>query len=339
MTPQPVQTPVQRAPTLTEFLALPEPEYDWIIPGLIERNDRVILTGEEGHGKSTLVRQFGVAPSAGLHPFTLDSIEAIRVLMVDLENSHRQTRRELAKLEPLIRNGDNFGVIVQPALDLTDRNDERWLESHIDANRPDLLLIGPLYKLHDGDPNEEKPAKHVSGVIDRLRTSYGFAVLMEAHTPHAAQGNTRPKRPYGASLWKRWPEFGIHISQYGNLSHWRNPRDDREWPTGLQRGGTWPWEPTKSADQFMPTALMEKVSRLLEGDPAGVSKGGIRDAKLGKHEYVEQAVEYLDRFGYLHVSRTGRSLLHFSVRPYREGDPLEPSDTGQATITDLPEPF
>src|SRR5690606_18474248 len=33
-----------------EFLAEPDPEYDWLIPGLLERGDRVILTGQEGRG-------------------------------------------------------------------------------------------------------------------------------------------------------------------------------------------------------------------------------------------------------------------------------------------------
>lgn len=333
----PVLDTPQRAPTLDEFLAMPEPEYDWIIPALLERQDRVILTGEEGHGKSTLVRQFGVASSAGLNPFTHEQIDPISVLMIDLENSFRQTRRELAKLEPLIETGDHFRIIVQAGLDLTARNDERWLEAHIDANRPDLLLLGPLYKLHDGDPNEEKPAKHVSGVLDRLRTEYGFALLMEAHTPHAAQGNSRPKRPYGASLWKRWPEFGIHIDQFGKLSHWRNPRDDRNWPHGLQRGTDWPWEATKSPDEFMPTYLMEMVSRLIEGDPDGVSKSAIRGAKLGKHDYVDQAVDYLVKYGYVYLKRRGNAHVHLLIKPYREGDPLG-NEEGQTSLDDLPDP-
>lgn len=38
--------------TLDEFLAVEEDEYDWVIPGLLERADRLILTGGEGLGKA-----------------------------------------------------------------------------------------------------------------------------------------------------------------------------------------------------------------------------------------------------------------------------------------------
>lgn len=336
----PVAVPINAPLTLDEFLALPEPEYDWIIPGLFERMDRLILTGEEGHGKSTLLRQIAVTSSAGLHPFSLERIEPVCTLMVDLENSFRQVRREMAELRPFIDSGSGLSIEIRPGgIDLTNKDDEKWLEAKIAVAQPALLVIGPLYKLHDGEPNEERPAKRVATILDRLRAEYGPAIIMEAHTPHAAQGSVRPKRPYGASLWKRWPEFGLHIDKYGKLTHWRPGRDERDWPAGLERGGTWPWQPSKSQDKFYPTWIMEQVSRLVEGNPGGVSKSGIRGAGLGKHSYVDQAVGYLLDFGYLVLKIRGRAHLHFSARYYREGDPLGKLGTGQASLNNLPEAF
>ena len=46
----------------------------------------------------------------------------------------------------------------------------------------------------------------------------------------------------------RWPEFGIHISDAGQLTHWRGQRDQRAWPRTLIRGGRWPW--TAGPDQM-----------------------------------------------------------------------------------------
>jgi RecA-family ATPase len=40
-----------------------------VIPGLLERRDRLMLTGEEGLGKSYLLRQIAVMAAAGLDPF------------------------------------------------------------------------------------------------------------------------------------------------------------------------------------------------------------------------------------------------------------------------------
>ena len=41
-------------PTITEFLSVPAEDdiYDWIVPGLLERGDRLVLTGTEGAGKA-----------------------------------------------------------------------------------------------------------------------------------------------------------------------------------------------------------------------------------------------------------------------------------------------
>src|SRR5215207_2008289 len=78
-----------------EFINAREPEYDWLVPEVIERMDRVIVTGDEGIGKSTLKRQVAVKCAAGLHPFSDDAIDPLRVALVDLENGQRHVRRKL----------------------------------------------------------------------------------------------------------------------------------------------------------------------------------------------------------------------------------------------------
>jgi hypothetical protein len=42
--------------------------FDWIVPGLLAKGERMVLTAGEGLGKSTLLRQFAVCAAAGLHP-------------------------------------------------------------------------------------------------------------------------------------------------------------------------------------------------------------------------------------------------------------------------------
>src|SRR6201999_2932346 len=102
---------------------------------------------------------------------------------------------------------DRLNVVSLPAgLDLYGRPEDRdQVEAIVAATRPDIVGIGPLYKMGSGEPTEEAPAKAVAMFLDRLRTEYGFALLTEAHTPWGSQGGKRPTRPYGASLWARWP--------------------------------------------------------------------------------------------------------------------------------------
>ena len=241
---------------LDEFLDGPT-EYDWQIPDLIERGDRLLITGGEGSGKSVMTRQIAVCAAAGVHPFTGDRVDPIRVLLVDLENGERSLRRHLSRLAEHARI---IGRPIQPGLlrieshmagiDLTDVPDRAWLEGLCRSARPELLVIGPLYRMHASDMNDEKGARHLTRVIDGIRAEHGCSVLMETHSPHGYQG-TRSLRPIGSSLFMRWPEFGYGLKAKSDDSEvfqflpWRGPREERSFPFQLVRGGPqeWPWAP------------------------------------------------------------------------------------------------
>lgn len=220
--------------------------YDWVIPGLLERQERVIITAEEGAGKSTMLRQIAVQASAGIHPFTLEKIPPITVLHIDVENTRRQSRRRYRPLRLQAGHqleSDRLRIELRTAgLDLTTETDRDWLLDTCRFVQPDLLLIGPIYKLANGDPTEEKSAKPVAMALDLVRDQIDCAVVLEAHAAKAPGGQKkRPHEPYGWSGWMRWPEVGLWLDKDGSLSPWRGAREERSWPFTLQRGGVWPW--------------------------------------------------------------------------------------------------
>jgi replicative DNA helicase len=242
-------------PDIHDILAEPTPEYDWKIPGVAESGDRIILTGDEGAGKTTFLRQIAVQSASGVHPFTLDPMPPLNVLHLDAENSRTFSKREYRPLVELAGSQLGAGRLIPhfrpEGINLSTWTDQRWVRERCEATRPDILIVGPLYKLHEEDPNKERPARIVAAFLDAIRTEYKFALFIEAHSPHAAPGFTRPPRPYGASLWMRWPEFGFHLSKAGLVTHWRGPRDTRDWPAQFQREGRWPWNVPTNPDTVL----------------------------------------------------------------------------------------
>jgi 5S rRNA maturation endonuclease (ribonuclease M5) len=241
------------APDLYEFLAGSE-SYDWIVPGLLERGDRLILTGFEGLGKSTMTQQLAVMMAAGLHPFSAQPIQPVRVLYVDCENGARHLRRKLRPLEAAARRRGHpveagiWRILHKPrGIDLAG-DGAAWLLERVTLHKPDVLFIGPLYRLHDGDPKDEPPARRIAAALDAARVQADCAVVIEAHAGHG-YGSERSVRPFGSSLWLRWPEFGLGLrpsaeGRAGSVDvvKWRGSRDERSWPTRLDRGTTWPWD-------------------------------------------------------------------------------------------------
>lgn len=226
---------------------------DWLVEDVLERGDRVIVVGAEGRGKSTLQRQIAVQCAAGLHPFRPRTISPLRVLLVDLESGDRMVRRKLrplwlsARQENEHADPNNLRVVVRSeGVDLTKRSGRIWMTELLNACKPDLVCLGPIYKTYSGDMNEEPTARQVALLIDEWRAEYGCAWLLETHAPHGEQGRRRQMRPIGSSLWLRWPEMGVGLNDTEEddlvaLSYFRFPRDDRDWPRRFRKGGLWPW--------------------------------------------------------------------------------------------------
>jgi hypothetical protein len=249
--------------TLRQVMDVPASadEFDWVVPGLLERKDRFILTGGEGGGKSVLLRQIAVMCAAGLHPFSAQQVQPSRVLVVDVENSERQWRRasrgmihlagERGARSPL----DGLHVEFMSRLDVTNASDLGQLHRLVDESKPDLMLIGPLYRLFPKSIKDDDDAAPVLMALDSLRDR-GMALLIEAHAGHATSGllGVRDLRPRGSSALLGWPEFGLGLAKPQRTSdpyrllRWRGDRDERYWPSELRSSKywtqSWPWEPT-----------------------------------------------------------------------------------------------
>lgn len=239
---------------LDEFLDAHPPRREWIVPGVLEKGARLIVTGDEGCGKSVLLRQMMYQAGQGVHWFTGEPVEPLRTGLLDLENPEDLVHWSLSELRarrgPQHERSRRMVVRCSPeGLDILDTSsdDARMLREFVHVNKMQLLVVGPLYKLVGGNENDNERAKAAAAVLDQVRAQ-GCAVVMEAHCAKAADDRRqhRPKEPVGASTWMRWPEYGLHLGAEGHLTHWRGPRGAGRFPARLTRHGDWLWNEDRS---------------------------------------------------------------------------------------------
>ena len=227
----------------------------WIMPNMLRTNERMIITGPEGGGKSVLVAQMCLGASMGINTLSagMDKHEPLRVLMLDVENDRLQVRNNMRKIYPTLREMND----VQPSIewidcqytDLSDPVEQQKVVRIAKEKRPQLMYMGSLYRLAPEGDKVDAAFTHISRTVDRIRSETGSSVLLEAHAGHGLSNDRNGMRPYGSSMWLRWPEFGfgmVRHKQSNNieLKNWRGNRsDDRQWPAGLRRGSVLPWQP------------------------------------------------------------------------------------------------
>jgi replicative DNA helicase len=249
-----VDGPVDGLSTWADFLAEPSTAQDWVVPGLIEKQDVFMFLSASGLGKSWLSRQVALCIAAGVHPFLPDvRFPPQRTLLIDLENPPTALRRQS---EVVFQQAERFGDPVRDrgwvwrypqGFNLRKHADALLFERVVAETRPALLCLGSLYNAFQrGSSDWDTAAEEVKAVFNRVRAKYGCALWIEHHMPRAAGGGHQGS-PFGSTVWERWPGFGRVLKKVGQNAYqlddpFRGDRDaGRDIPVGLYRGGEFPW--------------------------------------------------------------------------------------------------
>lgn len=229
----------------------------------VDREDGLFVAGRQciTTHNSTMLQQIAVCAAAGLPPFdwqTQDPFDPVRVTIMDCENPDHRLKSRLWPMVKALR--DDYGLDPRPnltlggegnALDLLNPQTALSLLRTIEHDKPDLLYIGPVYKLHNDDPDKEAVVKRVTGVLDRIR-ALGVSVITEAHHTKAGGKAMSSLEPSGSNLWTWWPEFGLglrlisdsdEIVRRCTLERWRIDREASAWPSDVESTGVpgLPW--------------------------------------------------------------------------------------------------
>jgi len=251
--------------TLPDILDMAEITAPWVIPGLLTQRERCVITGAEGHGKSTLIYQLALGAAYGVSPLNIGHRYAPqRVMILDVENTHEtQVAHTVRKLHSAYRphaadpnRVPDLALLKRRTVNLMSPTDRRHVLDQVQRYQPDLLVMGSGYKLVDSSDWREV-FQATTRTADIAKSLSPCAVLLEMHAGHGNAGDRNGWRPDGASSWMRWPEFGIGLAPMKDTTRrmvevhrWRGDRTvGRAWPAAWRGGGSLPWTPM-SAEEF-----------------------------------------------------------------------------------------
>lgn len=251
-----------------EMIDTTDTAYRWLMPWMLERGERLMIVAPEGSGKTVMLRQWAFQGAAGCHWATGRIIPPFSTLYIDAENSRVNTVRAARKMHHLAKSyagegWDGNRLRIKPIHNLNlvqDRRQRDEVEGWIELYRPDLLIIGPIYKIGRNTPgfSFEDNALAFTDIIDDWRHRFDLAVAMEHHAPKASNASgERDLGPFGSSVWKRWPDVGLSLSWHDpdetisvpryDVHPFRGYRGTHHYPTmflhGDARAGHWPWMP------------------------------------------------------------------------------------------------
>lgn len=243
--------------TLDEIMGLEVVHDAFTLPDLLRRNERLVLTGSEGGGKSVFVYQMLTGAAFGVDTFGLERCEPQRVLFLDVENNEFQARANLDKIVPSLREiapdaVPDWRSLKRRVVDLLASKDRADVIRRVVHYSPDILYMGTAYKLTDVSDETHRSVRAIQSVVDRIRQEIDCSVIVEHHAGHGLNNDRNNMRPEGSSYWLRWPDFGYGMQPLATtngrrlmrLGAWRGDRaTDRNFPVAVRQSEVMPWSP------------------------------------------------------------------------------------------------
>lgn len=174
-----------------------EPDIDTgqLLGPLVLSAGRTIVVGDTGEGKTTISLQIVRAILNGDDFVGWVGAGTGRALIIDLEQGRRSVKRSLRDAQ--LDGRDDVDLVLVPDGLSLDRETAHYdeLDRVIAEGGYTIVVLDPYYKAHRADePNAERPIVDLMRMLDRLRTDYGFALILPAHPRKEMAGSSGPRK-------------------------------------------------------------------------------------------------------------------------------------------------
>ena len=203
------------------------PPIDWLVEGLIAKQDVVVMIGESNIGKSWLSMALAAAVANGGGKWLGKSVMAGgRVLYVDEENPEDVVRQRLFRLGLSNGAADNVRYIHQQGVRI-DRNPEKILDEAI-AFDPTLIVLDSFTRLHTQDENNAGAVSALfnDGIHPLARNTNGAVLLL--HHVNKTDSNSSFIRARGSTDIGASMDTGLDVRKHGgdklHVVHYKSRR-------------------------------------------------------------------------------------------------------------------
>lgn len=173
------------------------PARPWIAPGYLIRGAVTVLSGPGSAGKSSLVVGWSIALALAKRWHRFVPVAPMRVFNYNTEDDnteqHRRMSATLRQFDATPRDLGNKVVRIGPnGTGTLLRRDPisgrlgftaamRALETLLEEQRPDVLILDPLVELHDAEENDNTALRAVMAKFRQLAIQYNLALVLIHH--------------------------------------------------------------------------------------------------------------------------------------------------------------
>jgi len=208
--------PVQRASQLASH----GPQTQWLVEQLWTEQAVGILGGEPKCGKSFLALDVAVSVASGaacLRRFPVR--RSGPVLLFPAEDSLAVVRQRLEGIAAAAQVGFAslpVQVITAPSLRLDTATDRERLSHTVQQQRPLLLILDPLIRLHRVDENDATQIAALLSYLRELQRKFQLAVLLVHHARKDSQSSRPGQALRGSSELHGWGDSNLYLRRQGS---------------------------------------------------------------------------------------------------------------------------
>lgn len=197
------------ARSLQELRDKPRPQPDWIMDGLLKRQNTAVIMGQpKKAAKSWLLLDMCWSLSEGKYPWGIREFappQPMRCVYFTQEDTEDDAQDRVLNHFTTNRQPNDRVWIVPKNLNMVlDTTDGRaQIQKALDEVRDnvggiDLVVFDPMRRMHHGDENDSQTIAKIWSVVDRIHKRYNCATMFSHHIgkPPLDRTNYDPTDPY-----------------------------------------------------------------------------------------------------------------------------------------------